>query len=260
MLRVRKDMQVNDLYALLKSSLKAQNTTEEKEKIMHDGNPDVDAVLTKILNASVPAPVSGSSDDLYAKRGTGPLATLMRNTENIELFLLEIASKANQNGEVAATDCLSVLRVEFNFPSTGNSASNALYQFTQRKVLEKISGGYRIPADKFLELRTDKSKGIETASVETDVAEVVLTPVVEPTELEKKFEALSERVKSRRSHHQRWLDLTQERLEVMSTLEHLEAHKSALERDITAIASGLEDPKAKEDEAAYDAIMQLLNR
>ena len=97
--------------------------------------------------------------------------------------------------------------------------------------------------------------------METNVVKTEVVPAsVEPTKLEKKFEALTERVKLRRSEHQRLLDLTQERLEVVLQLEHLEAHKSALERDMAAIGGGLEDPQAKEDEAAYNAIMQLLNR
>jgi hypothetical protein len=149
---------------------------EEEEEEMKQSESGMSPTLARILEAEDGPKPPGPTADESRPDESPPKATsadspggrsdtaFIRDETSVELFLREMATYADPNGDFATSDAVEVLRAQFGFPRVErkqdrqgyNLPYNALARLAQLGTLEKPdSYGYRIPADTLRRLREE---------------------------------------------------------------------------------------------------------
>lgn len=270
-------MNKHELYQLL---LKACGETQEKSM---PKPPDTDAVLDKILGGETSSQEAESQETLVATEGepteivapTEPAAKptwpeplspsqatlFFTDPDNTRLFLLEIAGKANSEGELSTADCVAILRNDFGFPKVEYADEKRRSEYNEPyAVLSRlIDQGLLIKGEKRYRRLTPKARELMGEQVVQQPEEkpeeaAPETPAMLVSDMLNRLTALAQRVEAAKAQREQLAELDARRVEIVEQQRALQDELDRVVAEIEPLALALQDPSVKADEAAYAAV------
>lgn len=271
-----------DIHTLYEHLLKACGETQEMPM---PKSLETDAVLSKILGEEPSSQEAEPQGTLAAEAGpeeaaapaakpeVNPMLPWTRtpscttkffdNTDNTGLFLLEMAARANQQGELSTSECVAILRREFGFLTVKYSDSKRRVEYNEPYgVLTRLgTQEFLAKGPKFYRL-TQKARELLGEKVEPQPEErpeeaAPETPIQLVSTMLEKLTALAQRVEAAKAKRTRLCELDARQVEIIAQQRALEIELAQVVAEMQPLVTDLQDRRVKDDEAAYAAVEML---